>query len=99
MASVKERLEKANKKLEVLKAQKKEIYESIKKVESDVSKYQSILDKAKYDELTNVLQFKGLSLEEMVEAVKRGDLLSLQEKLETEPTKEPAFASVGSGVL
>lgn len=99
MASVKERLEKANKKLEVLKAQKKEIDEAIKKVEADVSKYQSILDKAKYDELTNVLQFKGLSLEEMVEAVKRGDLLSLQEKLETEPTKEPAFASVGNGVL
>lgn len=81
MATVHEKLEKANKKLESLKAHRKDIDENIKKVEADVAKYQSIIDKAKFDELANTLQVSGLSLDDMVTAVKNGDFLALQEKI------------------
>lgn len=84
MASVQERLEKAKKKLESLKTQRKEIDENIKKVEANIENYRIIIDRAKFDELSDTLTATGLSLDEIIAALKSGNMAIFQSKVESE---------------
>lgn len=67
MATVEERLEKASNKLDRLRIQKKKLEEAIKKAEGDITKYQDIIDRAKYDKLSDSLRLSGVTLDEVID--------------------------------
>ena len=73
MATVEERFEKASKKLD----------DAIKKTEGDVAKYKEIIDRAKYDKLSDRLQVSGISLDDVIDAFSNGDIKVLQDKMNT----------------
>lgn len=78
MATVEERLEKASKKLDHLRIQKKKLDETIKKTEGDVVKYQEIINRAKYDKLSDSLRLSGVTLDDVIKALSNGDIQHLQ---------------------
>ena len=81
MATVDERLEKASKKLEELRARKKNLDDAIKKAEADVAKYQEIINRAKYDKLSDGLRISGITLDDVIDALESGNVNQLQGKL------------------
>ena len=84
---IKEKLTKAEKKLQTLKEQKAVIDEKIKKTENEIERYNSIINQKKFSEVSQVLSAKGLTIDEIMRAVQAGNMLSLQERME-ESTKE-----------
>lgn len=65
-----------------LKEKRAEIDEKIKKAENNITKYTLMQDQNRYKTLTNVLEKKGVSLDDILLAFQQGDLLTLQEKIE-----------------
>lgn len=68
-------------KLNVLQEKRQKLDEKIKESEAKIVKYTLMINQRKFSEVTDVLNVKGLSLEEVMTAIKNGDLLSLQEKI------------------
>lgn len=85
---VSEKLKKEESKLSKLKAQRNELDEKIKKVENEISNLQNILQQKKFNELTQVFTAKGLTVEEIMQAVASGDMLSLQERIEKKESEK-----------
>ena len=79
---IKEKLEKEQKKLANLIEQKKVIDDKIKKVQREIEQCSSVIKQQRYSEVTEVLESRGLTVEEIMQAVKTGDMLSLQERLD-----------------
>lgn len=90
MATVEERLEKASKKLDNLRTQKKKLEEAIKKAEGDVAKYQDIINRAKYDKLSDSLRFSGVTLDDVINALANGNIQQLQDKVQQKNATENA---------
>lgn len=84
---INEKLTKAEKKLQSLKEQRAVLDEKIKKTENEIERCNSIINQKKFSEVSQVLNAKGLTIDEIMRAVQAGDMLSLQERME-EITKE-----------
>jgi len=79
--NIEEKLKKEEKKLNDLKEKRRVIDEKIKKAENEVEKYNNIINQQKFSEVSHVLTAKGLTLDEIMEAIKSGDMATLQERL------------------
>lgn len=79
---IKEKLEKEEKRLQALKSQKITIEEKIKKTEAEIEKYSNLINQKKFSEMSEVLTANGLTIDEILKAVRSGDMLSLQERME-----------------
>lgn len=80
--NIKEKLEKEEKRLQALKSQKITIEEKIKKTEAEIEKYSNLINQKKFSEMSEVLTANGLTIDEILKAVRSGDMLSLQERIE-----------------
>ena len=72
---------KEQKRLIDLQEKRQKLDEKIKASEDKIEKYTLIMNQRQFSEVTDVLSVKGLSLEEVLAAIKNGDFLSLQEKI------------------
>jgi hypothetical protein len=75
-------MENEQKRLASLKEKRAAIDEKIRKSEGIIQKYTLMQNSAKFSSFTDILQGTGLAFDEILSAIKSGDLLSLQEKLE-----------------
>lgn len=82
LKDINEKIEKIQKKIDTLMAQRNELDIKIKNKQEELDKYVSILNQKKFDEMQEVLTAKGLTVNELIAAVKNGDIASLQEHLE-----------------
>lgn len=80
--NIKEKLEKEENRLQALKSQKITIEEKIKKTEAEIEKYSNLINQKKFSEMSEVLTANGLTIDEILKAVRSGDMLSLQERIE-----------------
>lgn len=69
-------------KLNKLAEKRAKIDDAIKKAKSNIEKYTLAKDREKVAALSNALDGKGVSFDDILAAVQNGDLLSLQEKME-----------------
>lgn len=77
-----EKLEKDQKRLEKLLEQKQKLDEKIAKCRNEIQKGNAILHQKRFNEAEEVLKVKGISMDEVLAAIKKGDVLSLQERLD-----------------
>ena len=82
MDKINESIKKEQEKLNSLLEKRLKIEDQIKACESKIRKLTNMNNQKKFTEVKDVLDIKGLSLEEVMAAIKSGDLLSLQEKLQ-----------------
>lgn len=82
MIDLNEKIEKTIKKREALLEQRKKLDEKIKRTESDIEKYQAILNQKKFDAATDVLKVNGITIDDVISAVSSGDVLKLQQLME-----------------
>lgn len=93
---IREKLEKDKEALAKLKEKRSVLDEKIKKVEASIEHNTMLLDQKKFSEVNNVLNSKDLSIDEILKAIQSGDLLSLQEKMETSTSNASANDSTGA---
>lgn len=93
---IREKLEKDKETLAKLKEKRSVLDEKIKKVEASIEHNTMLLDQKKFSEVNNVLNSKDLSIDEILKAIQSGDLLSLQEKMETSTSNASANDSTGA---
>lgn len=67
--------------LKDLQEKRQKLDEKIKLSEGKIEKYTLMINQKTFSQVTDVLTVKGLSIEEVMAAIKNGDLLSLQEKI------------------
>lgn len=80
--NINEKIEKKEQKLTNLKTERNKLDDRIKKLEDEIERYKNIVTQQKFSEVTQVLKSNGLTIDEIMQAVKSGDMLSLQERLE-----------------
>jgi hypothetical protein len=88
-----EKLKKEEENLIKFKDRRATLDEKIKECESNIERLKLLKDNRKYTKLANSVQKKGLTVEDIISALQSGDLLSLQEKIESnaeevEPPKQ-----------
>lgn len=82
MADLQEKLDKAVKKRDSLLEQRKKLDEKIKKAESDVDKFQGLINQKKFDAASDVLKVNGITIDDVISAVSSGNVSYLQELME-----------------
>lgn len=75
-------IQKEEEKLAALKKRKAEIEDKIKKSESKIQQHQLMRNSNQFTAFFSAAQQKGVSMEEMLQALQAGDFLSLQERIE-----------------
>ena len=73
------------------------IEETIKKTESDVVKYQDILNRAKYDKLTDSLRLNGVTLDDVINALNNGNIQPLQVKVQPKDAADEEIGGISHG--
>lgn len=68
--------------LKKLTEKKAEIDAKIKKCEAKLQEYEMMSNSQQFGTLTSAISKSGLSVDDLLSALKNGDLLSLQEKME-----------------
>lgn len=68
-------------KLGKLEERQNDVNKKIKACKSNIEKYKLMKNNEQFNALSNALDGKGISIEEIVAAVSAGNLLSLQEKI------------------
>lgn len=81
--SLTEILNKERAKLDRLTEKRKNIDAEIKTTKDNIARYEQMANAEQYNTLSNALDAQGISMEDILAAVKSGDFLSLQDKLET----------------
>lgn len=81
---IKEKLEKEKIVLAEQEAKKDKIEAKIRCHIKNIKEYEMMLNQHRLSEADSVITATGLTLEEIMNAIKSGDLLSLQEKIEKE---------------
>lgn len=76
------KIEKKKTKIEELEAQKIDIDTKIEKLQTEIDKLDNMIYQSRFDEITGVVNAKGLSIDEVLKAIKTGDLASLQKRME-----------------
>ena len=80
--TVSELLDAEQKKLEKLEAKKTDIESKMKACKENIQKYKLLDNTEKLKQLTDSLGDKGISINEIMSAVKSGDFTALQDKIE-----------------
>lgn len=75
-------IEKEKSNLKNLKQKREELDEKIKQSETKLAEYEMMDNSQKYDALSNLVTQSGLSVDDLLLALQRGDLLALQEQME-----------------
>ena len=88
MKKVEEKLHKEKLNLEKLIEKRNSINEKIKSKEIEISKYEDMLKKDKFDSINSVLNANGLTIDEIMAAVKNGNLDTLQKKIKNTNSNE-----------
>ena len=88
-------IQEENKKLAKLEGKKADIDRKIKQVKANIERYTLMKDSKQMNALSNALDGKGISIEDIMAAVANGDMLSLQEKMEADSGKEEAGTADG----
>ena len=70
-------------KIEKLEEKQSDIMKKIKASKSVIAKYTMMKNNQKFNSLSNALDNKGISIEDILSAIAAGDMLSLQEKIES----------------
>lgn len=89
-------IEKEKKNIERYEAKKAEYEEKIKVSKANLDRYEMMQNSEKFDALSAVVQKLGLSMEDVANALRTGDLLSLQERMEAEQSKAQAEAAMAA---
>lgn len=79
-------IEKEKNRLERLKTKRAELDESIKQSEAKLNEYEMMDNSQKFGAISDVVSRSGLSVEDLLAALQKGDLLSLQEQIEEKQT-------------
>ena len=79
---VAEKLEREQKRLDKLLEQKGKIDEKIGKCKSEIQKYDALLHQKKFNEAEEVLKIKGISMDDVLAAIRNGDVTALQGRLD-----------------
>ena len=77
-----ELLEKEKATLKSLKGKRSALEKQIRESENRILNYDNILNTKRFSEVDDVLNKKGVSLEDIVAAIKNGDLSSINNKIE-----------------
>lgn len=89
-------IEKEESNLKRYKAKRAEYDEKVRKSESKLREYKTMQNSEKFNDFSAIVQKNGLSVEDILTALKNGDLLSLQEQMENAQQAEQEFeAAVG----
>jgi len=75
-------------KLEKLEERQAEIGKKVRTCKANIEKYTLMKDSQKFNTLSNALDGKGISIEDILAAVSAGDLLTLQDKIEGAEIKQ-----------
>lgn len=78
---IKEKIKKDEETLNQLREKKDKIEQKISLIEARIQKNKILLNDKKFTEINDVIKAKGLTIEEIMQAVKKGDLLEIQDKL------------------
>ena len=76
-------IEKEKAKLRTLEVKKATIEDKIKKCRGSIQKYELMQNNAMFTSFTSLLDNKGVSFEDILSALQCGDLLGLQEKIDS----------------
>jgi len=71
-------------KLEKLEEKQVETAKKIKACKSAIERYELMKNNQQFNTLSNALDSKGISIEDILSAIAAGDMLSLQEKIESD---------------
>ena len=77
VVEAKEKVTKLEEKLAGLLEQKKSLEAKITNVKNEIEKYNNIINQQTFNELNEVLNVKGISIDELMGAIKSGNLGSL----------------------
>lgn len=78
------------KKLEKLEEKQADIAKKIKVCKDTIHRYQMMKDSQQFSAISNALDGVGISIEDVLSAIAAGDMLSLQEKIESAGAEVPA---------
>lgn len=87
MATLTEKIEMETAKLATLTKKRDDLDRKIKKVQENLEKYKLIQNSNKYSAIEESAQIMGVSIEDVIAALKSGDMLSLQERMEATQEK------------
>jgi len=87
MATLAEKIEMETAKLATLTKKRDDLDRKIKKVQANLEKYKLIQNNNKYSAIEESAQVMGVSIEDVLAALKSGDMLSLQERMEAAQEK------------
>lgn len=76
-------IETEQKKLDKLENRRAEIEKKIRIAKTNIEKYKLMKNSQQFNSFSNTLSAKGISFEEILNALSEGDLLSLQEKIDS----------------
>lgn len=99
MATLAEKIEMESAKLVTLTKKRNDLDKKIKKVEANLEKYKLIQNNNKYSAIEESAQVMGVSVEDVLAALKSGDMISLQERMEAaqEKAKEDTAEQEAAG--
>ena len=95
MEKIKEKLNNEKEILKKLEIKRDALNEKIRLKQTSICKYENMLKQQKFSSANDVFMAKGLTFDEIMEAVKKGDFTNLQEKME-EKSSEPSDAHVSN---
>lgn len=81
MESIEEKIEKLEQRLAKMKEERASMDEKIQKKEKEIQKYKDILNQRKFNEMTEVLSVKGITMDELIQNIKNGTIDVLKEKV------------------
>lgn len=79
---VAEKLEKEQKRLDKLLEQRRSIDEKINKCKYEIQRNNALLHQKKFNEAEEVLKVKGISMDDVLAAIRTGDVTALQGRLD-----------------
>lgn len=99
MATLAEKIKMESEKLATLTKKRNDLDKKIKKVEANLEKYKLIQNNNKYSAIEESAQVMGVSVEDVLAALKSGDMISLQERMEAaqEKAKEDTAEQEAAG--
>lgn len=77
-------LDKEREKLDKLLEKRKSVEAMIKVTKDNIARYEQMANAKRFDNLADALDAQGISVEDIFAAIRNGDFLSLQEKMEAE---------------
>lgn len=93
LAKEQEKLEKLTEQRSALEQKLDALDKKIKKAKDKITQYEMMQNSNQFNAMTNTLAAQGISMDDIMAAVKSGDFFSLQEKMEKAATVTTAVQS------